>query len=110
MTRTTQAAKNAVPNDTAVVAVESSDRSTPTPAAPPTVRMPGAAASVAPAARYSQASTDAFGDYLRRIGKSTLLNAAEEVDLARRIEKLRLLGRVAGDRVDERLLRRELPI
>ena len=40
----------------------------------------------APAARYSRASTDAFGDYLRRIGKGPLLNAEQEVDLARRIE------------------------
>ncbi|WP_104083088.1 RNA polymerase sigma factor RpoD/SigA [Cryobacterium sp. Y11] len=37
-------------------------------------------------ANYSAASTDAFGDYLRRIGKGTLLNAEQEVDLARRIE------------------------
>ena len=37
-------------------------------------------------ASYSAASTDAFGDYLRRIGKGTLLNAEQEVDLARRIE------------------------
>ncbi|TFD85909.1 sigma-70 family RNA polymerase sigma factor [Cryobacterium serini] len=35
---------------------------------------------------YTAASTDAFGDYLRRIGKGTLLNAEQEVDLARRIE------------------------
>ncbi|TFC24613.1 sigma-70 family RNA polymerase sigma factor [Cryobacterium sp. TMT1-3] len=35
---------------------------------------------------YNAASTDAFGDYLRRIGKGSLLNAEQEVDLARRIE------------------------
>ena len=37
-------------------------------------------------ARYNRGSTDPFGDYLRRIGKESLLTAAEEVDLARRIE------------------------
>ncbi|TFD79116.1 sigma-70 family RNA polymerase sigma factor [Cryobacterium sp. Sr8] len=37
-------------------------------------------------ARYNPGSTDPFGDYLRRIGKESLLTAAEEVDLARRIE------------------------
>jgi len=37
-------------------------------------------------ARYGRASTDAFGDYLRRIGKGALLTAEDEVDLARRIE------------------------
>ncbi len=36
--------------------------------------------------RYGRESADAFGDYLRRIGKSALLTAEEEVDLARRIE------------------------
>jgi len=35
---------------------------------------------------FSAASTDAFGDYLRRIGKGSLLSAEQEVDLARRIE------------------------
>jgi RNA polymerase primary sigma factor len=49
-------------------------------------------------ARYGRASTDAFGDYLRRIGKGALLTADDEVDLARRIEvglfaeEKRLLG------------------
>jgi RNA polymerase primary sigma factor len=37
-------------------------------------------------ARYDGGSTDAFGDYLRRIGRESLLTAEEEVDLARRIE------------------------
>ncbi|SDK59088.1 RNA polymerase primary sigma factor [Cryobacterium psychrotolerans] len=37
-------------------------------------------------ARYGRASTDAFGDYLRRIGKGALLTAEDEVNLARRIE------------------------
>ena len=37
-------------------------------------------------ARYNPGSTDPFGDYLRRIGKESLLTAEEEVDLARRIE------------------------
>ena len=44
---------------------------------------------------YGAASTDAFGDYLRRIGKGTLLNAEQEVDLARRIE----VGLFAEDRL-----------
>jgi RNA polymerase primary sigma factor len=38
------------------------------------------------AGNFSTASTDAFGDYLRRIGKGSLLTAEQEVDLARRIE------------------------
>lgn len=37
-------------------------------------------------AAHSGASTDTFGDYLRRIGKGPLLSAEDEVDLARRIE------------------------
>jgi RNA polymerase primary sigma factor len=52
----------------------------PRPAATAAPRRPAATVS------YSVASTDAFGDYLRRIGKGTLLNAEQEVDLARRIE------------------------
>lgn len=44
------------------------------------------AAATARTAQYSGASTDAFGDYLRRIGKGRLLTAEEEVDIARRIE------------------------
>jgi RNA polymerase primary sigma factor len=47
---------------------------------------PSAAASAAATSRYSRASTDAFGDYLRRIGKGPLLSAEDEVDLARKIE------------------------
>jgi RNA polymerase primary sigma factor len=43
-------------------------------------------ASSAATSRYSRASTDAFGDYLRRIGKGPLLSAADEVELARQIE------------------------
>lgn len=37
-------------------------------------------------ARYYPGSTDPFGDYLRRIGKESLLTAEDEVDLGRRIE------------------------
>ncbi|SDK42382.1 RNA polymerase primary sigma factor [Cryobacterium psychrotolerans] len=37
-------------------------------------------------ARYNSGSTDPFGDYLRRIGKESLLTAEDEVDLGRRIE------------------------
>nr|WP_218869168.1 sigma-70 family RNA polymerase sigma factor [Leifsonia psychrotolerans] len=46
---------------------------------------------------YSRASTDAFGDYLRLIGKGHLLNAEEEVDLARRIE----VGLFADERLSK---------
>ena len=64
---------------------------TQTPAAPPAESAPSsyspsAAASAAATSRYSRASTDAFGDYLRRIGKGPLLSAEDEVDLARKIE------------------------
>jgi len=86
MTRTTQASESAASNDTADLAVDSAGSLSPAPAAPTPVRRPASVASVSPAARYSRASTDAFGDYLRRIGKGPLLNAEEEVDLARRIE------------------------
>ena len=37
-------------------------------------------------ATYNRAATDAFGDYLRKIGAVSLLTAEDEVDLARRIE------------------------
>jgi RNA polymerase primary sigma factor len=86
MTRTTQASESAASSDTADLAVDSAGSLSPAPAAPTPVRRPASVASVSPAARYSRASTDAFGDYLRRIGKGPLLNAEEEVDLARRIE------------------------
>jgi RNA polymerase primary sigma factor len=60
------------------------------------------------AARHARESTDAFGDYLRRIGKGSLLSAEDEVNLARRIE----VGLVAGDRlergIDDPELTREL--
>ena len=60
-------------------------------------------------ARYGRASTDAFGDYLRRIGKGTLLTAEDEVDLARRIE----VGLFAEEKllkggIDDPSLEREL--
>jgi len=50
------------------------------------VQTPHGSPAATSASRYSGASTDAFGDYLRRIGKGHLLTAEEEVDLARRIE------------------------
>ncbi|MDH6235639.1 sigma-70 family RNA polymerase sigma factor [Cryobacterium sp. CG_9.6] len=66
---------------------------------PPTTTRPlsraAATAARAATAQYSGASTDAFGDYLRRIGKGRLLTAEEEVDLARRIE----VGLFAGARL-----------
>ena len=37
-------------------------------------------------ATYNRTATDAFGDYLRKIGSVALLTAEDEVDLARRIE------------------------
>ncbi|TFB50281.1 sigma-70 family RNA polymerase sigma factor [Cryobacterium tagatosivorans] len=60
-------------------------------------------------ARYGRASTDAFGDYLRRIGKGALLTAEDEVDLARRIE----VGLFAEEKllkgsIDDPALEREL--
>jgi RNA polymerase primary sigma factor len=50
------------------------------PVAEPTTpaRAPSAAANAAATSRYSRASTDAFGDYLRRIGKGPLLSAEDE--------------------------------
>jgi len=43
--------------------------------------------SLSPVSRvYGKGSTDTFGDYLRRIGKGALLSAADEVELAKRIE------------------------
>jgi RNA polymerase primary sigma factor len=59
---------------------------TPAPQPASSPRTPSAAASAAATSRYSRASTDAFGDYLRRIGKGPLLTAEDEVDLARKIE------------------------
>ena len=84
---------------------------TPTPAAQP-VAAPDRKAKAAPpaspttttrpqpspvpvGAHYTRASTDAFGDYLRRIGKGHLLSAEEEVELARRIE----VGLFAAERL-----------
>ena len=66
----------------------SADPQTPTGAADSSAssHSPSAAASAAATSRYSRASTDAFGDYLRRIGKGPLLSAEDEVDLARKIE------------------------
>ncbi|TDW30394.1 sigma-70 family RNA polymerase sigma factor [Cryobacterium psychrophilum] len=58
-------------------------------------RRAAATATRVAAAQYTGASTDAFGDYLRRIGKGRLLTAEEEVDLARRIE----VGLFAGARM-----------
>ncbi|WP_130177007.1 RNA polymerase sigma factor RpoD/SigA [Cryobacterium sp. SO1] len=72
-----------------------------TPPAPPTESIsssysPSAAASAAATSRYSRASTDAFGDYLRRIGKGPLLSAEDEVNLARKIE----VGLFADEKVN----------
>jgi len=65
------------------------------PSAALTARTKAAAAAAARTEQYGGASTDAFGDYLRRIGKGRLLSAEEEVDLARRIE----VGLFAGARL-----------
>ncbi|TFB48145.1 sigma-70 family RNA polymerase sigma factor [Cryobacterium tagatosivorans] len=48
-------------------------------------------------ARYNSGSTDPFGDYLRRIGKESLLTAEDEVDLARRIE----VGLFAAEKLNQ---------
>ena len=72
-----------------------------------TVPSAKSAASSTALARYS-ASTDAFGDYLRRIGKGVLLSALDEVTLARCIE----VGLFADEKlthgVDDLTLAREL--
>ena len=69
---------------------------------------PSTAEPAASIPRYGAASTDAFGDYLRRIAKGTLLTADEEVDLAQRIE----VGLFAGEKLEQGVtdptLRREL--
>lgn len=69
-------------------------------AASPTTRAPAATTSTRQTStssgpHYTRASTDAFGDYLRRIGKGHLLSAEEEVELARRIE----VGLFAAERL-----------
>ncbi|TFC83733.1 hypothetical protein E3T23_01880, partial [Cryobacterium cheniae] len=57
-------------------------------------------------ATYNRAATDAFGDYLRKIGSVSLLSAEDEVDLARRIEVgLFAEQRSQQDDVDPSLLR-----
>lgn len=56
---------------------------------------------------YSRTS-DAFGDYLRTIGKVALLTAEEEVDLARRIEVGLFAAAKLEDGVADRTLAREL--
>ena len=48
-------------------------------------------------ARYNRGSTDPFGDYLRRIGKESLLTAEDEVDLGRRIE----VGLFAAEKLNQ---------
>ncbi|MCY7289375.1 MAG: RNA polymerase sigma factor, partial [Cryobacterium sp.] len=64
------------------------------------------APSTAPA-RYS-ASTDAFGDYLRQIGRGPLLSAIEEVILAQRIEVGLFAAEKLAHGVDDPSLAREL--
>jgi RNA polymerase primary sigma factor len=59
-------------------------------------------------ARYGRTSTDAFGDYLRRIGKGALLTAEDEVDLARRIEVGLFADAKLKQGVDDPTLEREL--
>jgi RNA polymerase primary sigma factor len=59
-------------------------------------------------ARYGRTSTDAFGDYLRRIGKGALLTAEDEVDLARRIEVGLFADAKLQRGVDDPTLEREL--
>ncbi|WP_081882160.1 RNA polymerase sigma factor RpoD/SigA [Cryobacterium sp. MLB-32] len=73
------------------------------PAEPRLTAAASRAAAAARTAQYSGASTDAFGDYLRRIGKGRLLTAEEEVDLARRIE----VGLFAGARLVQQAIAAE---
>jgi len=65
------------------------------PALPVTQSAPRQASTIPAGSHYTRASTDAFGDYLRRIGKGHLLSAEEEVELARRIE----VGLFAAERL-----------
>ncbi|TFC77446.1 RNA polymerase sigma factor, partial [Cryobacterium cheniae] len=72
--------------------------------------LPRAASTSAPStapARYS-ASTDAFGDYLRRIGRGPLLRAVDEVTLAQRIEVGLFAAEKLSRGVDDPSLAREL--
>ncbi|WP_241985454.1 RNA polymerase sigma factor RpoD/SigA [Cryobacterium sp. TMT1-21] len=75
--------------------------------APATATSPRSAAAASTPA-YGRGSTDAFGDYLRRIGRGPLLSAVDEVELAQRIE----VGLFAAERltegVDDSALAREL--
>jgi RNA polymerase primary sigma factor len=50
------------------------------------MQAPSAFPSTTSIPRYGRESADAFGDYLRTIGRKALLTAEEEVSLARRIE------------------------
>ena len=65
------------------------------PALPVAQAAPRQASTIPAGSHYTRASTDAFGDYLRRIGKGHLLSAEEEVELARRIE----VGLFAAERL-----------
>ncbi|MCU1635166.1 MAG: hypothetical protein JWQ68_405, partial [Cryobacterium sp.] len=56
---------------------------------------------------YAQGS-DAFGDYLRMIGRGPLLTAEDEVNLARRIEVGLFADEKLSQGVDDPALRREL--
>jgi RNA polymerase primary sigma factor len=57
---------------------------------------------------YGKGGTDTFGDYLRRIGKSALLTAEDEVDLAKRIEAGLFAGVKLAEGVGDADLQSEL--
>ncbi|WP_194092284.1 RNA polymerase sigma factor RpoD/SigA [Cryobacterium sp. TMT3-29-2] len=61
-----------------------------------------------PAPAPYSASTDAFGDYLRHIGKGPLLSAVDEVTLAQRIEVGLFAAEKLSHGVDDPSLAREL--
>ena len=56
---------------------------------------------------FDRGPTDTFGNYLRNIGKTALLTAAEEVDLAKRIEVGLFAATKQAEGVVELTLQRE---
>ncbi|MDJ0350569.1 sigma-70 family RNA polymerase sigma factor [Cryobacterium sp. PH29-G1] len=74
----------------------------------PVISSPASPARPRVAAPYARGSTDAFGDYLHQIGKSALLTAEEEVDVARRIEVGIFAAEKVAQGITDEVLVREL--
>ncbi|MEC5148838.1 DNA-directed RNA polymerase sigma subunit (sigma70/sigma32) [Cryobacterium psychrotolerans] len=74
----------------------------------PTTTSPVSLVRPAVAGRYTREATDAFGDYLRRIGKGPLLSAEDEVNLAKQIEVGLFAAEKLAHGVDDHELSREL--